>query len=160
MASRQGYGEDHASGWGFGLHHVLLAIPAGSEDASRTFYLGVLGMAEVAKPPALAARGGRGPGSRYRRAGSVRRDGRATGRVRADSLELHLGVEADFRPAGKAHPGIRVPDLDGLAAHLGARAVTIAWDTSLFPGHRRFHADDPMGNRLEFTARDPGIPTW
>jgi hypothetical protein len=32
--------------------------------------------------------------------------------VRAGALELHLGVEAGFRPAGKAHPGVRVQDLD------------------------------------------------
>jgi hypothetical protein len=27
----------------------------------------------------------------------------------------HLGAEADFRPARKAHPGIRTDDLDALA---------------------------------------------
>ena len=41
-----------------GLHHIQVACPAGSEDALRAFYGGVLGMTEVAKPPALAARGG------------------------------------------------------------------------------------------------------
>ena len=40
------------------LHHVQVACPAGSEDALRAFYGGVLGMSEVAKPPVLAARGG------------------------------------------------------------------------------------------------------
>jgi hypothetical protein len=35
---------------------VLLAIPAGSEDALRATSVGALGVAEVAKPPALAAR--------------------------------------------------------------------------------------------------------
>ncbi|MDQ3114475.1 MAG: glyoxalase, partial [Actinomycetota bacterium] len=38
-----------------GLHHVQLACPAGSEDELRTFYVGVLGMTEIEKPPALAA---------------------------------------------------------------------------------------------------------
>lgn len=55
MVSQQRYGEDHVSGWSFGLRHVLLAIPAGSEDALRGSSLRILGMAEVAKPPALAA---------------------------------------------------------------------------------------------------------
>ena len=140
MTSAQGYGEDHDSGWGYGLHHVLLAIPAGSEDALRAFYVGVLGMAEVAKPPELAARGGLW--------------------VRADGLELHLGVEADFRPARKAHPGIRVADLDGLAAHLASHGVEVDWDRTLFPGHRRCYAADPVGNRLEFIQRDPEVPSW
>ena len=140
MVSEQGYGEDHVSGWAFGLHHVLLAIPAGSEDALRAFYVGKLGMGEVAKPPALAARGGLW--------------------VRADHLELHLGVEADFRPARKAHPGIRVADLDALAAHLVAQDIAVEWDTSLFPGHRRCYVSDPVGNRLELIQRDEEIPTW
>lgn len=116
---------------GFGLHHVQLSIPAGSEDACREFYVGVLGMTEVRKPPILAARGGLW--------------------VRADSLELHLGVEKDFRPAGKAHPGVLVANLDGLADRLRARGVEIAWDDA-FPGYRRFYAVDNVGNRLEFLS--------
>ena len=140
MTSEQGYGDDHESGWSFGLHHVLLAIPAGSEDALRAFYVGVLGMTEVAKPPALAARGGLW--------------------VRADRLELHLGVEADFRPAKKAHPGIRVRDLDALARNLEANGVAVERDESLFPGHRRCYAADPVGNRLEFIERDESVPSW
>jgi hypothetical protein len=41
-----------------GLHHVQLAAPAGSEDAARAFYGGLLGMVELPKPAALAARSG------------------------------------------------------------------------------------------------------
>ena len=131
--------QDTGSVSGFGLHHVQLAIPAGSEDECRAFYVGVLGLAEVPKPPVLAARGGLW--------------------VRADALELHLGVEADFRPARKAHPGIRVTDIDGLAARLTAAGVQVRWDDD-FPGHRRCYADDPVGNRLEFLQRDESVPTW
>jgi len=40
------------------LHHVELAVPAGSEDVCRAFRGGVLGRDEVDKPPVLAARGG------------------------------------------------------------------------------------------------------
>lgn len=137
--SDQGYGPDHASGFSFDLHHVLLAVPRGSENACRAFYVDVLGMVELRKPPALAARGGLW--------------------VRADGLEIHLGVEEDFRPARKAHPGIRVPDLDALARHLAAHGVAPRWDDD-FPGHRRFYADDPVGNRLEFLQRDGSVPGW
>lgn len=111
------------------LHHVQLAAPPGSEDALRAFYGGVLGLEEVAKPPELARRGGawfRGPG-----------------------VELHLGIEQDFRPARKAHPGLLVSDLDGLAGRLRAAGHDVRPD-GLFPGYRRFYADDPVGNRLEF----------
>ena len=111
-----------------GVHHVQLAVPAGVEDALRAFYGGVLGMAEVAKPPALAARGGVW--------------------FRSGSAELHLGVEADFRPARKAHPGLLVADLDALVERLAAAGHAVRRD-DLFPGHRRCYVDDPCGNRLE-----------
>jgi catechol 2,3-dioxygenase-like lactoylglutathione lyase family enzyme len=41
-------------GMTFGLHHVQLAIEPGSEDRCRAFYVGVLGLTEIPKPPALA----------------------------------------------------------------------------------------------------------
>jgi len=112
-----------------GLHHTQLAIPAGAEPVVREFYGDVLGMAELEKPPVLAARGGCW--------------------FRSGGLEIHLGVEQDFRPAKKAHPGILVGDLDALAKRLDTRGVAVEWDDN-FPGHRRFYASDPLGNRLEF----------
>ena len=120
-----------------GLHHVQLAVPAGSEPALREFYGGVLGMTEVAKPPVLAARGGVW--------------------FRSGSVELHLGVEVDFRPARKAHPALLVDDLSDLAERLDVR-----WD-DLLPGYRRCYVDDPCGNRLElltprYSAPPPGLP--
>jgi catechol 2,3-dioxygenase-like lactoylglutathione lyase family enzyme len=111
------------------IHHVQLACPAGSEDALRAFYAGVLGFEEVAKPPVLAARGG----CWFRR----------------DGIELHLGVEEDFRPARKAHPGLLVRDLDAWAGRLRGAGASVRFDGD-FPGMRRFYSEDPHGNRLEF----------
>ena len=111
-----------------GLHHVQLTCPRGSEDVLRRFYVGVLGMSEVTKPAALAARGGAW--------------------FRSGALELHLGVEDDFRPARKAHPGLLTADLDGLAAACEAAGHPVEWDPN-FPGHRRLYVSDPVGNRLE-----------
>jgi catechol 2,3-dioxygenase-like lactoylglutathione lyase family enzyme len=127
-----GYGPDHETGLGLTLHHVQLAMPAGEEERARAFWVGVLGLREVAKPPALAARGGLW--------------------VRGDGVELHLGVEEDFRPARKAHPGLRVADLDAVAVRLTSAGVEVTRDDN-FPGHRRFYAADPFGNRLEFLQR-------
>jgi catechol 2,3-dioxygenase-like lactoylglutathione lyase family enzyme len=112
-----------------GLHHTQLAMPAGAEPAVRAFYRDILGMTELEKPPVLAARGGCW--------------------FRSGALELHLGVEQDFRPARKAHPGMLVSDIDALAARLTANGVDVEWDDE-FPGHRRCYAHDPLGNRLEF----------
>ncbi|MFB9904567.1 VOC family protein [Allokutzneria oryzae] len=111
------------------LHHVQIAIPVGAEDECRRFYVDVLGMREVAKPPVLAARGGLWVG--------------------CAEVEIHLGVEEDFRPARKAHPGIQVEDVDALAERLSTAGIAVAWDENL-PGYRRFHVFDCFGNRLEF----------
>ncbi|MCM2579130.1 VOC family protein [Streptomyces meridianus] len=111
------------------LDHVQLAAPAGNEDRLRAFYTGALGMTEIPKPPPLAARGGCWFGH--------------------GKVQLHLGVEADFRPARKAHPGLRVTGIDALAARLEEHGAPVVWDEDL-PGHRRFFSEDPVGNRLEF----------
>lgn len=113
------------------IHHVQLACPAGVEDDLRAFYSGVLGLAEKSKPPVLAARGGCWFSSEAR------------------GIELHLGVEADFRPARKAHPGLLWEDLTELADRLTAAGHPVEWSDEL-PGYRRFYTADPMGNRLEF----------
>jgi catechol 2,3-dioxygenase-like lactoylglutathione lyase family enzyme len=111
------------------IHHVLLACPADSEPALREFYGQVLGLTEVTKPPALAARGGCW--------------------FRGHGIELHLGVENDFRPARKAHPGLLVTDIDAWAGRLRDAGYPVLFDDE-FPGMRRFYSEDPHGNRLEF----------
>jgi predicted enzyme related to lactoylglutathione lyase len=110
------------------LHHVQVSCPVGSEDALRGFYGGVLGLVETAKPPALAARGG----VWFRGAG----------------WELHCGVEEAFAPARKAHPGLAVRDVDAVAGRVRAAGLPVRWDEQI-PGLRRFHTDDPVGNRVE-----------
>ncbi|MDX3353158.1 glyoxalase [Streptomyces sp. ME01-24h] len=111
------------------LDHVQLAAPPGSEDILRDFYAGVLGMSEIPKPPVLAARGGCW--------------------FAAGPVQLHIGVEEEFRPARKAHPGLRVSGIEAYADRLRSRGATVVWDGDL-PGHRRFYSVDPVGNRLEF----------
>jgi catechol 2,3-dioxygenase-like lactoylglutathione lyase family enzyme len=111
------------------IHHVQLACPPGSEDASRAFFSGVLGLTEIQKPPVLASRGGCW--------------------FRGHGIELHLGVEEDFRPARKAHPGLLVTDIDAWAARLAAAGYPVTFDGD-FPGMRRFYSADVHGNRLEF----------
>ncbi|MEU2162960.1 VOC family protein [Streptomyces chengbuensis] len=111
------------------LDHVQLAVPAGSEDALRAYYRGALGMTEIAKPPSLAVRDGC-----WFRTGDVR---------------LHLGVGPRFRPARKAHPGLRVTGIEALAQRLQAHGAEVVCDDEL-PGHRRFLSEDPVGNRLGF----------
>lgn len=110
------------------VDHVQLAMPPGGEDRARAFYGDLLGLPETAKPPHLAARGGCWFGG----AGA----------------KVHLGVEADFRPARKAHPALRVDELGALVDRLRSAGVAIVDDEPL-PGHDRVYVDDPFGNRIE-----------
>lgn len=110
------------------IDHVQLAMPAGGEDTARAFYDGLLGLPEQPKPPHLAARGGCW--------------------FESATLKLHLGVEADFRPAGKAHPALLVSDLPALLATLRAADVPIIDDEHL-EGYDRAYVEDPFGNRIE-----------
>lgn len=115
------------------LHHVQLAMPEGGEAAARQFYGDLLGLAEVAKPAALAARGGAWFGD--------------------VALQVHLGVETPFSPARKAHPAFEVDGLDALAVRLERANFPVRWDDDL-PGIRRFYTTDPFGNRIEMLSPD------
>ncbi len=121
------------------LHHVQVACPRGGEPEARAFYAGALGLTEVDKPAALAGRGG-----------AWFRAYDETGAVVA---ELHVGVEAPFAPARKAHPAFEVADeaaLDALARR--ARGIGCEVDHTerhTFEGYLRVHLRDPHGNRVE-----------
>jgi catechol 2,3-dioxygenase-like lactoylglutathione lyase family enzyme len=111
------------------LDHVQVAIPEDAEGEARAFYCELLGFSELEKPEALQSRGGLW--------------------LKAGSAELHLGVEAPFRAATKAHPCFVVDRLDALVATLLAHGRPVRPDDGI-PGRRRFFTDDPFGNRLEF----------
>ena len=108
-----------------GIDHVQLAMPVGGEPDAREFYVGVLGLVEVPKPPVMAARGGCW--------------------FEASGVRVHLGVETDFRPARKAHPALVIR---GLTAFVAARQLSAKWSDEV-PGTVRCHIDDPFGNRIE-----------
>ena len=111
------------------IDHIQIAAPHGCESAARDFYGSILGMKEIEKPPALRARGGCW--------------------FQCGSQQVHIGAERDFHPARKAHPAFAVSDLDELRGALKARGVMVVEDDDR-PGARRFYAEDPWGNRIEF----------
>jgi len=110
------------------IEHVQLAMPAGQEDIARRFYAGLLGIPEVPKPPELAQRGGAW--------------------FEAGSVKVHLGVEADFRPARKAHPGLLVRNLGALVEKLRGAGVEVT-EAEPLPGYNHVYIADPFGNRIE-----------
>lgn len=89
-------------------------------------------MQELPKPPLLAQRGG---------------VWFASGEV-----QIHIGIEPDFRPARKAHPALRCSEYDALLAALRAGGVEVS-EVDDIPGVRRAHVHDPFGNRIELVAR-------
>jgi catechol 2,3-dioxygenase-like lactoylglutathione lyase family enzyme len=113
------------------IDHVQLAMAVGEEDKARRFYRDLLGMIEIPKPPELAKRGGCW--------------------FQSGSVQIHVGVEPDFRPAHKAHPAFRCSDYDALLSHLSIAGVQVREDHNI-PGIRRCHISDPFGNRLELIA--------
>jgi catechol 2,3-dioxygenase-like lactoylglutathione lyase family enzyme len=124
------------------LHHVQVACPRGGEAGARRFWSDGLGMTEVAKPEALAARGGAW--------------------FRAGTAEIHVGVEEPFAPARKAHPAILLEDLEDpedledleeVGARLEALGFEVDWtERHTFPGFERCHVFDAHGNRVELLA--------
>jgi catechol 2,3-dioxygenase-like lactoylglutathione lyase family enzyme len=113
----------------YGIDHIQLSMPSGGEALVRRFYGEILGLSEIPKPPELAARGGAW--------------------FRCGTLQLHLGVEGDFRPAKRAHPALLVSDLAETIAALAAFGFEVKYDTVAIEGFDRAFTADPFGNRIE-----------
>jgi catechol 2,3-dioxygenase-like lactoylglutathione lyase family enzyme len=119
------------------LDHVQLAIPVGGEERARSFYVGILGLTEVAKPASMAGRN-----STWFAAGPV---------------NLHIGIEEEFHPAKRAHPALVVDNLDDIVAACQSAGLPTRTDTS-FNDFRRVHVFDPFGNRLELMESTTLVP--
>ncbi|ASK60951.1 glyoxalase [Virgibacillus phasianinus] len=111
------------------IDHIQLAAPTGSEDKARKFFVDLLGFEEIEKPVPLRQNGGVW--------------------FMAGSIQLHIGVEESFIPAGKAHPAFHVKNIEGLQDYLRSKNINYIEDDRL-PGANRFYLHDPFGNRLEF----------
>lgn len=121
---------------GFEIDHVQIAIPKGGEDEGRAFFGELLGILELPKPFDMAARGGCW--------------------FAVADRQIHLGVEADFKAAKKAHVALSTTGLDELRARL-ERAGYETQDDSDVDGRKRFFTHDPFGNRIEFMDRTARI---
>jgi catechol 2,3-dioxygenase-like lactoylglutathione lyase family enzyme len=113
------------------IDHVQLAAPPGCEDEARRFFGDLLGLRELEKPEPLRSRGGAW--------------------FRVGDQQLHVGVDAAFVPARKAHPAFTVRSYDALRERLRAAGVAVT-DGGGLPGVRRCYVDDPFGNRIELIA--------
>jgi catechol 2,3-dioxygenase-like lactoylglutathione lyase family enzyme len=110
------------------LDHVQVMMPPGREDEARAFYAGLVGLTEIEKPGPLRAQGG---------------VWFAEG--------IHVSGEDGFTAPRRAHPALRVDDVDQLAETLAAAGWPVQWDER-WPGVRRFYTRDPFGNRVELLS--------
>ncbi|MHC8515056.1 VOC family protein [Sporosarcina sp. ITBMC105] len=114
-----------------GIDHIQIAAPPNAEEQARQFYGKLLGMEEIPKPENLAARGGCW--------------------FQCGTQGVHIGIQADFSPAKKAHPGFTVNALPALKSRLEQAGYTISEEPPI-DGRTRFFTHDPFGNRIEFLA--------
>jgi catechol 2,3-dioxygenase-like lactoylglutathione lyase family enzyme len=115
------------------IDHIQIAIPAGEEQKARAFYINVLGFTEIPKPAELAKRGGAW--------------------FQLQNVQLHLGVEADFKPARKAHPAFIVRELDALIGKVQEAGYEMDTSQPALEGYKRAHIFDPFGNRIELMEK-------
>lgn len=108
-------------------------MPAGEEEQARAFYVKLLGFTEIPKPLELAKRGGAW--------------------FQSSNVQLHLGVESDFRPARKAHPAFIVDDLDALITKVQNAGYDTDTSQASLDGYKRAHIFDPFGNRIELMEK-------
>jgi catechol 2,3-dioxygenase-like lactoylglutathione lyase family enzyme len=115
------------------VHHVQITIPTGAEAGARTFYCGVLGLEEIAKPDSLQGRGGFW--------------------LQAGATQVHVGVEEGVdRLKSKAHVAYQVTGLDFWRTALRQHGIAVENGIPI-PGYARFEFRDPFGNRVELIER-------
>ena len=115
------------------IDHVQIAMPVGEEERARAFYIHLLGFVEIPKPAELAKRGGAW--------------------FQSQNVHIHLGVEADFRAARKAHPAFIVNELDTLIAKVQEAGYETDTSQPALDGYKRAHVFDPFGNRIELMEK-------
>lgn len=119
-----------------GIDHIQLVMPAGGEAQARHFYGELLGLEEIEKPTAFQKSGGCW--------------------FNGDGFQLHLGVEAAFAPAKKAHIAFVMADLAVFITKMAEHGYAFAPDPRV-AGRQRGYLHDPFGNRLEFIQNGDGF---
>jgi catechol 2,3-dioxygenase-like lactoylglutathione lyase family enzyme len=118
------------------LDHVQLGMPPGSDEAARAFYVGVLGLTEIAPPAPLRGLW-----------------------FRAGTVELHLHDDEHFRPSAYVHPALRVRGLATIAERCESAGCSLRHDTR-YPGRTRFYVKDPFGNEIEILELHSDREAW
>jgi catechol 2,3-dioxygenase-like lactoylglutathione lyase family enzyme len=115
------------------INHVQVCIPPNCEEEARRFYIDVLQLDEIAKPPALVKNGG-------------------FWLQLPSKMQVHVGIDAVTQRT-KAHICFEVDDLRRARAYLRSHRVRFYKenneDENDIPGQIRFSIYDPFNNRIE-----------
>ncbi len=115
-----------------GLHHAQFTIPPEGEAEARRYYLDLLGLKEIPKPPGL------------RRGGFW---------MLVGAREVHVGTqEGGNRFQLRSHFAYEVDSLEHWRRKIAEAGYGIE-EPPAFDGHIRFHTRDPFGNLVEFIQR-------
>ena len=113
------------------LQHVSIPRPPGSEDATRQFYGGVLGLEEKPVPTSIQHRD-------------------LIWYSLGEDAELHVYADADINGPTRQHFCMVVDDLDSLRKRLIDAGYDPQDGLTVF-GRPRFYCRDPFENLIEFT---------
>ena len=115
-----------------GVNHVQVNVSSAELPAAREFYLGFLGMKEIARPPVFKSDGFW---------------------FHAGDREMHIGVEENVdKHTTRAHVAYEVDDVAVWRKKIEAAKLPIK-DQPKIPGYDRFHFRDPFGNNVELIQK-------
>jgi catechol 2,3-dioxygenase-like lactoylglutathione lyase family enzyme len=114
-----------------GVNHVQVNVPADKLEESRAFYVGFLGMKEIARPTC------------FQSAGIW---------LNAGAFEIHIGLEDGIDRITRAHVAYEVNDIRAWRRKVTAAGYPIA-EQPRIPGFDRFHFRDLFGNNIELIQR-------
>jgi catechol 2,3-dioxygenase-like lactoylglutathione lyase family enzyme len=113
------------------IQHVSIPRPPGSDDETRAFYGGVLGLEEKFVPS------------------TIQHLDLIWFKLTGDT-ELHVFAEEPTKDATGRHFCLAVPDLQAVRQRLTDAGVPIR-EPERIGGRPRFFARDPFNNQIEFT---------
>jgi catechol 2,3-dioxygenase-like lactoylglutathione lyase family enzyme len=115
-----------------GVNHAQMNVPTTELERAREFYVGFMGMREIARPAVFGSNGIW---------------------LNAGTFELHIGLEDGVdRLKTRAHIAFEVADLEDWRQRVEGKGWPIKEQPKI-PGYERFHFRDPFGNNIELIQR-------
>ncbi len=114
-----------------GVNHAQVNVPTAKLEEARAFYVGFLGMKQIARPEIFTS------------------DGIW---LNAGAFELHIGLEDGVERITRAHLAYEVSDILAWRKKVTDKGWKITEQPKI-PNYERFHFRDPFGNNIELIQR-------